>query len=148
MKPWGLLSDRGKPLPFLEAAVYVLEKEGVPRWNKFLQGYYDTSGIGSDVFDQAVQFSATSGVELTEALRDMQIRLLTDVAPSTNYYAFNMLDDVVGGYDEKKRKLRQALSIALNIGRVHPDFPQRPGHCGPGADSAGYFWVSRRPRWH
>jgi oligopeptide transport system substrate-binding protein len=111
----GLLTDRGKPLPFLEEAVYVLEKESVPRWNKFLQGYYDDSGISSDVFDQAVQISATGGADLTDALRAKHIRLETNVAPTTYYYAFNMLDEVVGGYDTKKRKLRQALSIALNI---------------------------------
>jgi ABC-type transport system substrate-binding protein len=111
----GLLADRGKRLPFLEEAVYVLEKEGVPRWNKFLQGYYDTSNIRSDVFDQAIQISSSEGVELTAALSEQHIRLLTAVSPVTRYYAFNMLDDIVGGYDEKKRKLRQALSIALNI---------------------------------
>ena len=111
----GLLADRGKPLPFLEEAVYVLEKESVPRWNKFLQGYYDDSGISSDVFDQAVRISAAGGADLTDALGTKGIRLETDVAPTTFYYAFNMLDEVVGGYDLNKRKLRQALSIALNI---------------------------------
>src|SRR5262249_5277290 len=111
----GLLADRGKPLPFLDAATYVLEKEGVPRWNKFLQGYYDTSGIDSDVFDQAVLISAAGDMELTEALQAKHVRLETDVSPSTSYYAFNMLDDVVGGYDVKRRKLRQALSIAFNL---------------------------------
>ena len=79
----GLLADRGKPLPFFEEAVYVLEKESVPRWNKFLQGYYDDSGISSDVFDQAVQISAAGGAELTDALRAKHIRLETDVAPTT-----------------------------------------------------------------
>ncbi len=111
----GLLADRGKPLPFLEEAVYMLEKESVPRWNKFLQGYYDDSGISSDVFDQAVRISAAGAADLTDTLRTKGIRLETEVAPTTFYYAFNMLDDVVGGYDMNKRKLRQALSIALNI---------------------------------
>jgi ABC-type transport system substrate-binding protein len=110
----GLLTDRGKPLPFLDEAVYVLEKEGVSQWNKFLQGYYDNSGIGGDVFDQAVQIAASGAVELTPAMKDKGVRLLTATAPSTSYYAFNMLDDVVGGYDDKKRKLRQAISIAIN----------------------------------
>jgi ABC-type transport system substrate-binding protein len=141
----GLLNDRGKPLPFLDAAVYVLEKEGVPRWNKFLQGYYDTSGIASDVFDQAVQFSATSGVELTDALREQQIRLLTDVAPSTNYYAFNMLDDVVGGYDEKKRKLRQALSIALNTDEYIQIFLNGRGIAAQGPIPPGIFGYQEGP---
>ncbi|MCY3019953.1 MAG: ABC transporter substrate-binding protein [Planctomycetota bacterium] len=110
----GLLADRGRRLPFLDEAVYVLEKEGVPRWNKFLQGYYDGSGIGSDMFDQAVQFNTEGAVGLTESLRAQNIRLETAVAMTTHMYVFNMLDDVVGGYDLKKRKLRQALSIALN----------------------------------
>ena len=111
----GLLADRGKPLPFLEEVVFVLEKEAVPRWHKFLQGYYDSSGIGSDVFDQAIQVAPTTGIELTPELQAKGLRLTTSVAPVTYYYAFNMLDDVVGGYGEKQRKLRQALSIALNI---------------------------------
>jgi len=110
----GLLEDRGKRLPFLDEAVYVLEKEGISQWNKFLQGYYDNSGIGGDVFDQAVQISASGAVELTAALKEKGVRLLTATSPTTSYYAFNMLDDVVGGYEEKKRKLRQAISIALN----------------------------------
>jgi len=110
----GLLADRGKPLPFLEEAVYVLEKEGISQWNKFLQGYYDNSGISSDVFDQAVQITSTGEMELTPALQEKNVRLLTALSPSTHYYAFNMLDEVVGGYDEKKRKLRQAIAIAMN----------------------------------
>ena len=35
----------------MDRAVYSLEKESIPYWNKFLQGYYDTSGISSDSFD-------------------------------------------------------------------------------------------------
>jgi len=31
------------------------EKESIPLWNKFLQGYYDNAGIASDNFDQAVR---------------------------------------------------------------------------------------------
>lgn len=79
-----------------------------------MQGYYDNSGIGGDVFDQAVQISASGVVELTDTMKDKGVRLLTATAPSTSYYAFNMLDDVVGGYDDTKRKLRQAIAIALN----------------------------------
>jgi ABC-type transport system substrate-binding protein len=155
----GLLADQGQPLPFLDAAIYVLEKEGVPRWNKFLQGYYDTSGIGTDVFDQAVRISVAGGVDLTETLRAKQMRLLTDIAPSTSYYAFNMLDEVVGGYDDRKRKLRQALSIALDIeeyiqiflnGRgIAAQSPIPPGIFGyqegrDGINSVVYDWDSER----
>ena len=47
----GLLADAGKTMPFVDKAVYTREKEAIPLWNKFLQGYYDLSGIGSDNFD-------------------------------------------------------------------------------------------------
>jgi len=134
----GLLADRGKPLPFLEEAVFVLEKEGVPRWNKFLQGYYDTSAISSDVFDQAVQF-AGGDAELTEELRRQNIRLQTAVSPATRYYAFNMLDDVVGGYDDKRRKLRQALSIAIDIDEFSQIFLNGRGVPAQGPIPPGVF---------
>jgi ABC-type transport system substrate-binding protein len=140
----GLLADRGKLVPFLDKAVFVLEKEEVPRWNKFLQGYYDTSGIGSDMFDQAVQFSP-AGVDLTAALHARQIRLVTDVAPSTIYYAFNMLDDVVGGYDEKPRLLRQALSIALNLEDYIQIFLNGRGIAAHGPIPPGIFGYQEGP---
>ncbi|MHC5879535.1 hypothetical protein ACYT69_11475, partial [Streptococcus pyogenes] len=53
----GLLRDANKPLPFVDKIVFSREKESIPYWNKFLQGYYDASGIGSDSFDQAVQIT-------------------------------------------------------------------------------------------
>ena len=51
----GLLADCGTRLPFIERVVFSREKESIPYWNKFLQGYYDASGVSSDNFDQAVQ---------------------------------------------------------------------------------------------
>jgi len=40
--------------------------------------------------------------------------LSTSVAVSTYYMGFNMLDPVVGGMSERARKLRQAISIAVD----------------------------------
>ncbi|MBL8533309.1 MAG: ABC transporter substrate-binding protein [Betaproteobacteria bacterium] len=110
----GLLRDAGKPLPFIDKAVFSLEKESIPYWNKFLQGYYDNSGITSDAFDQAVQIGSAGQVLLTEEMRDKGIRLKTAIAPTTMYMGFNMLDSIVGGDSEKSRKLRQAISIAVD----------------------------------
>ncbi len=110
----GLLADAGKPLPLVDEAVFSLEKETIPYWSKFLQGYYDSSGISSDSFDQAVQFSAGGDPQLTDSMRDKDIHLITTVAASIWYVGFNMLDPVVGGLGEERRKLRQALSIAFD----------------------------------
>ncbi len=110
----GLLADAGKRLPLVDEAVYSLEKETIPYWSKFLQGYYDSSGISSDSFDQAVRFSANGEPELTDSMRAQDIHLITAVAASIWYVGFNMLDPVVGGLGEDRRKLRQALSIAFD----------------------------------
>ena len=88
----GLLEDSGKQMPFIDKAIYSLEKESIPAWNKFLQGYYDTSGIVSDSFDQAVQFSAQGDAQLTKEMQQKGIKLLTATTTSTYYMGFNMAD--------------------------------------------------------
>jgi oligopeptide transport system substrate-binding protein len=71
-------------------------------------------GISSDSFDQAVRLGVGGDVQLTDEMRDKGIRLLTSVRASIFYMGFNMLDPVVGGLGERRRKLRQALSIAID----------------------------------
>ena len=110
----GLLADCGKPLPFIDQAVYSREKESIPYWNKFLQGYYDASGISSDSFDQAVRLGVGGDVQLSDEMREKGISLLTSVRASIFYMGFNLLDPVVGGLAEQPTKLRQALSIAVD----------------------------------
>lgn len=113
----GLLDDAGKRLPFIDRAVYRLEKEVLPLWTKFLQGYYDRSGEvhanTNGVFDQAFVVGP-NGLEAAPGLADHGITVTADVKPSLYYYGFNMLDPLVGGYTEEKRKLRKALQIAFN----------------------------------
>ena len=111
----GILADAGKALPLTDRVIFTLEKESIPYWNKFLQGYYDASGISSDSFDQAVNLSGQGDIELTPAMRERDIRLLASVTTSSFYTGFNMLDPVVGGYSESARKLRQAISIAVDF---------------------------------
>jgi oligopeptide transport system substrate-binding protein len=111
----GLLADAGRPTPFLDKAVYKLERESNPRWIKFLQGYYDASTIGSDVFDRAVSLSSSGTLDLSEEMKAKGIRLVTDPEPTLYYFAFNMLDDVVGGYTPERKKLRQAIAIAMDM---------------------------------
>lgn len=110
----GLLRDAGRLAPFVDRVVYSREKEGIPYWNKFLQGYYDQSAISSDNFDQAVQVGIEGQATLTEEMERKGIRLRTSVGTSTFYLAFNFNDPVVGGLDDRARKLRQAVSIAVD----------------------------------
>lgn len=136
--PAGLLVDAGKPMPFVDRAVYSLETESIPRWSKFLQGYYDVSGIPSDSFDQAVQYSS-AGLTLTGEMRRRGIRLLTAVSASTSYVGFNMLDPVVGGDGERARKLRRAIAIAADTEEYISIFRNGRGVASQGPIPPGLF---------
>ncbi len=135
----GLLDDAGKTMPFIDKAIYSLEKESIPRWSKFLQGYYDNSGIGSDSFDQAVQFSATGNAALTPTMLQKGIQLVTSTNSSTSYMGFNMLDPVVGGSSERARYLRQAISIAFDYEEFISIFINGRGIPAQGAIPPGIF---------
>ena len=156
----GRLDDCGKPLPQIDRVVFTREKESIPYWSKFLQGYYDASGIASDSFDQAVRFDS-GGVQLSEEMRARGIRLLTSVRASSFYMGFNMLDPVVGGRTPAGRKLRQALSIAVDQEEFISIFmngrgiaamsPLPPGIFGYQDGRAGinpvvYDWVDGQPQ--
>ena len=157
----GLLADCGKPLPFIDQAIFTREKEQIPYWNKFLQGYYDASGIASDSFDQAVQMGANGAASVTAEMDAQGIRLSTSVATSTFYMGFNMLDPTVGGSSERARKLRQAIALAidqeefisifLNGRGLAAQGPLPPGIFGyregeAGIDPEMYDWIDGRPR--
>jgi len=114
MKAAGLLADVGQPLPMVDRLVLRLERESIPRWNKFLQGYYDSQSIPNDVFDQAVRLSSQGDTSITDAMASRGIRLLSSYPTQTQFLVFNMGDPVVGGYTDAKRKLRQAISIAYD----------------------------------
>jgi oligopeptide transport system substrate-binding protein len=191
----GLLRDAGKPLPLTDKVVFTLEKEAIPYWNKFLEGYYDSAGITSSNFDQAVQVSPGGETSISDAMKAKGIQLTTSVAPSTLYLGFNWLDPVVGGgsgcdtllakpadcgscrrsatathvddtqscrgRDERARKLRQAISIAVDWEEFISIFasgqgiaaqsPIPPGIFGYRKGKAGinpyvYDWVDGRPK--
>ena len=113
--PPGCWMTPASSLPFIDKVVYSLEKESIPYWNKFLQGYYDASGISSDSFDQAVQHRQPGRGDADRCdAATKAYGLQTSVATSTFYMGFNMLDPVVGGTRERGRKLRQAMSIAID----------------------------------
>ena len=163
----GLLEDAGKKLPLIDKVIFTREKENIPRWNKFLQGYYDAAGIGSDSFDQAVQLTGQGEAVVTEEMAKQGIRLETTIAASTYYMGFNMLDPVVGdgGSDvkdrEAARKLRQAIAIAVDYEEFISIFangrglaahgPIAPGIIGHREGQAGmnpvvYDWVDGQPK--
>jgi len=161
----GLLKDCDARLPLLDGVVYSREKESLPYWNKFLQGYYDLSGISSDSFDQAVRININGDAHVSQRMADQGIALQTSVRTSIYYMGFNLLDPVVGGKtpleQQRSRYLRQALSIVLDQeefisiflnGRGQPAMgPIPPGIFGYQSGEAGinpvvYTWKDGAPQ--
>ena len=135
----GLLKDAGKKLPFIDKVVSILEKETIPYWNKFQQGYFDASGLSSDNFDQAISFAGQGGPELTPEMKAKKIRLDTEVETSIFYMGFNMLDPVVGGYGEAQSKLRRAIAIAVDYDEFISIFANGRGIVAQGVLPPGIF---------
>lgn len=141
----GLLDDAGMSIPFIDKVVFSREREGIPYWNKFLQGYYDFSGISSDSFDQAVRISVEGEAAVSAEMAGKGIKLKTSVGTATRYFAFNWLDPVVGGSQadavdrERAKKLRQAISIALDWEEFISIFANGRGIPGQGPIPPGIF---------
>ncbi|MGQ0544494.1 MAG: ABC transporter substrate-binding protein [Betaproteobacteria bacterium] len=135
----GLLADAGKTMPFIDRVVFSREKESVPYWNKFLQGYYDAAGITSDQFDQAVRVSIEGASEPSPEMIEKGIRLSMLVSATIYYFGFNMKDAVVGGNSERARKLRQAISIAVDMEEFLSIFHNNRGVVGHSPVPAGIF---------
>lgn len=137
----GALQDN-KPLrrlPLTDKIIYILEKESIPRWNKFLQGYYDNSGISADSFDQAISINASGEATLSGEMEAKGIYLTKTTQPNILYMGFNMLDPVVGESSDRARKLRQAISIAVNYEEYIAIFYNGRGLAAQGPIPPGIF---------
>jgi oligopeptide transport system substrate-binding protein len=100
----------GRSLPMLTRIEMRREEETIPTFGKFMQGYYDTSGIARESFNRVVH---EGGLSAEMAERGM--RLEKSVVPAVFYLGFNMDDPVVGSAaGERSRLLRQAMSLVTN----------------------------------
>lgn len=102
----------GRALPLVDRIDYRMEKEAIPQFNKFIQGYYDFSGITRESFDKVIHEGG-----LSEEMEEAGVRLNKEVDPGVYYLGFNMDDPKVGSSGGKKAKaLRQAMSLVVDVG--------------------------------
>ncbi len=107
----GFLDAAGQSLPFIDRIEMRYEKESIPTFTKYLQGYYDASGIIKESFDKVITQD-----RLSPEMAALGMRLEKSVQPTVRYLGFNMLDPVVGAdAGERGRKLRQAMSLAIDV---------------------------------
>ena len=110
----GRLVDAGRPLPLIDRIEMRREKEDIPRFTKFMQGYYDNSGIAIENFDSVIRNGS-----LTPEMEAIGIGLEKEISPTIFYLGFNMNDPVVGkgkspAERERNRRLRQAMSLVID----------------------------------
>ena len=100
----------GRRMPFVDRVKFYRERESVPQFNKFLQGYYDDGGIIKESFDSVIEAG-----RLSPPMQARGMRLDKTVEPTIFYVGFNMEDPVLGTpAGERGRKLRQAMSLAID----------------------------------
>jgi ABC-type transport system substrate-binding protein len=131
-KEAGLLNDCGKLTPFVDKIVVTVEREPIPRRGKFRQGFYDV-----EVFERTdTGMDYLVGMQDSDDVRreylDKGFRLNRGDDVNSYFIAFNMLDPVVGDVENleqkaRNRKLRQALSIAIDWDEYSKIFPQYAG---------------------
>lgn len=124
--------DGKKQIPIIDRFVFNLDGESIPRWNKFLQGYYDFAGIPPESFENTIQIQPDGKFRLSDIFQKRKIDLHVEPEVYTSGYVFNFLDPVVGGYDIRKRKLRQAISLAFDFDEFRAIF-----RSGRGASAYG-----------
>ena len=140
----GLLADCGKPTPFIDTMVFTIDKEAVPMRSKFRQGFYDI-----EVFER-VDTGMDYLVEMQDSERvrreylDKGFRLAKEPDISSWFVGFNMLDPVIGmgatpAQAERNRKLRHAISIAIDWEEFSEVFPKRAGEPAMSPVPAGIF---------
>jgi ABC-type transport system substrate-binding protein len=115
----------GKPLPFVDRLEFYLEKEMLPKFSKFIQGYYDRSSVPTENFNQVFE----AGQNLSGDMKAKAMTFSKDAEIGVFYVGFNMEDDQVGAPEKFKdpaleanrdamlnrnKKLRQAMSLAIN----------------------------------
>ncbi|MGV3721397.1 MAG: ABC transporter substrate-binding protein, partial [Actinomycetota bacterium] len=105
----GLLVDAGKQLPLADTVIFKFIPERITAWNLYLQGYLDRYFVTQDNFRQVV--APTGG--LTDEMKQKGVVLSKVATPNTYYFGFNMTDETFGGITPAKRKLRQAIALAI-----------------------------------
>lgn len=131
----GWLQDAGKQLPLADKVVFSIVKESTSAWNLFLQGYLDTAGVNNNNYQQVV---ATNG-GLSEEMKARGITLRRDPQVNVYYAAFNMEDATFGGYTPQRRKLRQAISMAIDADEYIQLIVQGNGQKAEGIIPPGVF---------
>ncbi|MFM9994532.1 MAG: ABC transporter substrate-binding protein [Phycisphaerales bacterium] len=115
----GFDTAAGRRLPLVDRVEVTFYVYDPPMWLDFESGKLDFTQVPPEYFEKAFvvrtrklrpEYAARGVVDHADTLLDFIFR------------GFNMEDPVVGGYGEKPRKLRQALSLAYDLEFMNESF--------------------------
>ncbi|MFP6669458.1 MAG: ABC transporter substrate-binding protein [Pirellulales bacterium] len=107
----GLHKAAGQRIPFVDGVEVTFFTQDQPLWLSFRAGKLDFSRVPKDNFGEAFN-KRTKKLKPSfrkEGIVDHAVPQLDFI-----YYGFNMEDELLGGYTDEKRALRQAISLALD----------------------------------
>ena len=110
-KSLGFYDDAGKRLPLVDRVEAGFFANYQPMWLKFLNRELDYTTVPAENYEEAfvkrTQRLRPSFVE--QGIRSSPVALL-----DLTYFGFNMEDPDFGGYEEKAKWIRQAISLAID----------------------------------
>ena len=118
-KKLGFYEDAGKRLPLADRVEVSFFVTTQPMWLKFRNREIDYTTVPAETFEQAF-IKRTQ--KLRQSYRDEGIRFTPVPLLDFIYNGFNMEDPDFGGYTEKKKYLRQAISLAYDYQEANQAF--------------------------
>ncbi len=138
----------GERVPFVDRIEFTMFVEDNPMWLQFRAGKIGYTEVPDEYYAQAFDKRTHQlKPEMASEGVDAHANKLLDFI----FRGFNMDDAVVGGYTEKKKALRQAMSLAMDLDEFNRTFysglnvvydgpipPQLDGHPEDGRSPAAY----------
>ncbi len=110
-KELGFYQDAGKRLPLVDRVEVGMYVNYQPMWLKFRNRELDYTTVPAENFTEAY-IKRTQNLRkdyVAAGIRSEPVALLDLL-----YFGFNMEDVNFGGYDEKRKRLRQAIALAID----------------------------------
>jgi len=144
----GLYQDAGKRLPIADRVELTMFVEPQPMWLKFLNREIDYTTVPTSGYDQAF---IKRNRRLRKSFADRGIRNVPVPLLDLIYNGFNMEDPIYGGYEDKDKYLRQAISLMYGWAsrRSHYVHQLSWSQFAKGKKADGQSGLSQwnRPRW-
>jgi len=115
----GWTKDAGKRLPLVDRLEFQFFVQDQPMWLSFRTGKIDYTQVPDEYFDEAF-LKRTKTLRpkfVREGITTQNVELLDFI-----FRGFNMEDELLGGYGEKQKKLRQAISLAIDLDEFNEAF--------------------------